>query len=1121
MRNSLSLKFSQFLLFTFALIAAQAQLAEKIKGQNGLMRYSTRFEENTQPDFNSNQPAQLLGLNSPADVKLLSTELDALGSTIYRYTQTLMGYTVESSMLLVVVRNNKIQSITGNIILDLPQDIQSRNNATISAQQATQRAVQNTGAREFAWQSQVMEDNLRNQTGNITASYFPSPSLCWFNFGEQLDPTNLRLCYKVDVYATEPLSRAFYFVDAQSGKVLGSRTTLCHVDAVGTAATAYSGSQSIHSDNTGTSYRLRDLTKGNGVITLTASGADYTSTSANWTLTGTAQYALDAHYGVSQTYSFYQSNYNRNSVDNAGYALTSYVNETATTDNAYWDGTSMHYGNRSSNGAGITAIDVTGHELTHGVTQYTSNLNYSYQSGAMNESMSDIFGKSVQFWSKPTDVNWLLSNDMGWNIRNMSNPNAYSQPDTYLGTYWATSASDNGGVHTNSGVGNYMFYLLVTGGSGVNDIGNSFTVTGIGLTKADAILYRSETVYLIPTSQYADWRTACINASTDLYGAASPETYAVMNAWFAVGIGAAAPSGTCAVPASLASSAIGDNTATLTWGAASGAGSYIVQYKASSATTWSSASTTTNSLVLNSLIAGTAYSWQVQSVCTTGGNTAFSAASTFTTTGVAPIVYCTSSGSTLDGITNVTFNTINNTTSATTVGYTDYTAISTAVSTGSSYTLTVKINTGGNYTNYSKAWIDWNHDGTFSTTTEEYSLGTATNVTNGNTSLSPLSIAVPATAYIGTTRMRVSTQYNTNPSPCAASFDGEVEDYSIVISQGSSCITPSALAATQITGTGATLGWGTTGASSYTLQWKLSSDAAWNTVTGITTNSYFLSGLASCSNYSWQVSGNCGTTQSAYSAAAAFSTIGCTVVYCSSNGTNQTREYIKKVVLNTINNTSASNGGYGDYTSISTTLTGGTTYSANLTPGFVSTSRREYWTIYIDYNKNGVFTDAGEKVVTVSGTAAVTKSFTVPTAALNGATRMRIQMQYGSYVTSPCSVFTNGEVEDYTVTIAGNAQLGFTQEEALSTDKALQPELNIYPNPTSGLLNIQFDNAYEGPVFLQVFNEAGQLVMRKNSVAASGTNKWQIELEGLPSGLFVFELQTSSSAYRKALLLTK
>ncbi|MEI6882803.1 MAG: M4 family metallopeptidase, partial [Bacteroidota bacterium] len=532
---------------------------------------------------------------------------------------------------------------------------------------------------------------------------------------------------------------------------------------------------------------------------------------------------------------YYFNVFGRNSINNAGYALTSYVNESATVDNAYWDGTAMHFGNRSSNGAGITAIDVTGHELTHGLTQYTSNLTYSNQSGAMNESMSDIFGKTVQFWSKPNDVNWLLSNDMGWNIRDMANPNAYGQPDTYLGTNWYTGTADNGGVHTNSGVGNFMYYLLVTGGSGVNDIGNSYVVQGIGLTDAAAILYRSETVYLISSSNYSAWRTACISAATDLFGASSNQANQVMNAWYAVGIGTAAPSGTCSIPSGLSSSAIGDNVATISWAAATGASSYQVQYKASSSTNWTTAAASGTTLNLTNLLPGTTYTYQVLSFCTSGGFTAYSTAATFTTTGVAPLIYCTSAGQTLDGIANVTFNTINNTTGLS--GYADYTAtISTTVSTGSVYPLTVKLNTGGNYTNYAKAWIDWNHDGTFSTTSEEYTLGTAVNVTSGNTSLSPLSITVPASAYIGSTRMRVSTQYNANPAPCTASFDGEVEDYTINVIVGSNCATPSTLTSTSIGTAGATLGWASTGAASYTLQWRLTSGTTWTTVSGITTN---------------------------------------------------------------------------------------------------------------------------------------------------------------------------------------------------------------------------------------------------------------------------------------------
>ena len=127
----------------------------------------------------------------------------------------------------------------------------------------------------------------------------------------------------------------------------------------------------------------------------------------------------------------------------------------------------------------------------------------------------------------------------------MSNPNAYQQPDTYKGTYWYTGTSDNGGVHTNSGVLNYWFYLLAHGGSGTNDKGTSFNVTGIGIDKAAAIAYKTLTTYFIPSSQYGDARRLSVKAAQDLYGVGSTEATQTTNAWVAVGVAEAAAPPPC------------------------------------------------------------------------------------------------------------------------------------------------------------------------------------------------------------------------------------------------------------------------------------------------------------------------------------------------------------------------------------------------------------------------------------------------------------------------------------------------------------------------------------------------------------------------------------------------
>ncbi len=521
---------------------AQVSMRSLIKGENGKSASFTRLSPDKQQDFIPSQAKSLLGIDANSDLVLMNTDTDQLGEVHHRFNQTYKGIPIENSMYIMHTSKNKLTGMSGIIVLDFDKQMAQRTiTSTLSPANAVQAALSYVHAETYAWQDTVLENQVKSRSGDINSTYYPIATLVWYSPGKQIEPGDLHLAYKVDVFAKKPLSRAYYFIDAQSGQVLGKKDELFYSDVIGTANTAYSGVQNIHSDLVSGTYSLKDLTKGNGIHTGSAVTSNYyTSATANWNLTGADQYALDAHYGVSQTYDFFKSKFNRNSINNSGYALYSYVNDPATNETnvgAYWNG-NMVFGTFTGSGAGITSIDVTAHEITHGLTSFTSGLIYSYESGAMNESMSDIMGKSVQFWSKPADINWVLGNDMNWLIRNMANPNQYSQPDTYLGTYWYAGSVDNGGVHTNSGVGNFMFYLLVNGGSGTNDIANNFTVNGIGLTKADAIIYRTETVYMTPTSQYADWRTACINAATDLYGATSNEVVQVKNAWFAVGIGA-------------------------------------------------------------------------------------------------------------------------------------------------------------------------------------------------------------------------------------------------------------------------------------------------------------------------------------------------------------------------------------------------------------------------------------------------------------------------------------------------------------------------------------------------------------------------------------------------------
>ncbi|WP_167768865.1 M4 family metallopeptidase [Nocardia sp. CS682] len=196
--------------------------------------------------------------------------------------------------------------------------------------------------------------------------------------------------------------------------------------------------------------------------------------------------------------------------DGKGKALRATVRLCTTTacpyQNAFWSGSYMAYG------SGLTTEDITGHELTHGVTQHTNGLVYRNEPGAINESMSDIFGELTFLVNTSNPCNtaanrWKLGacSSIGV-IRDMKNPNAYQDPDTYRGRYWYTGTGDSGGVHINSGVGNKTAQLMVDGGSL-----NSVNVTAIGLEKTAALYWTTQTL-LTSNSNYAALSTALKNA---------------------------------------------------------------------------------------------------------------------------------------------------------------------------------------------------------------------------------------------------------------------------------------------------------------------------------------------------------------------------------------------------------------------------------------------------------------------------------------------------------------------------------------------------------------------------------------------------------------------------------
>ena len=256
----------------------------------------------------------------------------------------------------------------------------------------------------------------------------------------------------------------------------------------------------------------------------------------------------EAYDGTGATWTMYKECFDRDSIDGAGLPLISTVHYDRDYANAFWDGNQMVFGDGDGEifGGFTGSVDVTGHELTHGVTQYTANLAYEGQSGALNESISDVFGslaKQHALGQTAADADWLIGAGIfrpgvqGVALRSMAAPGtAYDDPrlgkdpqPAHMSDYVETT-EDNGGVHINSGIPNRAFYLVATalGGNAWSEAGRIWYAT---LTSGD----------LPETADFTTFATATQSAATTLYGADSPQLTAVTTAWQQVGVLAPSP----------------------------------------------------------------------------------------------------------------------------------------------------------------------------------------------------------------------------------------------------------------------------------------------------------------------------------------------------------------------------------------------------------------------------------------------------------------------------------------------------------------------------------------------------------------------------------------------------
>ncbi|MCU0325376.1 MAG: M4 family metallopeptidase [Spirosomaceae bacterium] len=503
-------------------------------------------------DFLNEVKAKLRIENPAQELEMVDMNTDELGMTHIKIHQKYNNIEVYGSEILLHSKGEQIDLLNGR---SYPTPQLNSTAPSISADKAIELAMNDVSKHAIVQKSGVAAKLLAKQADKA--------DLIIYHLNEKPDAE--RLVYHATI-KPNLLERWEYFVDANSGEILDKYNHTCSLDGPFTAKARDLNNveRTINIHQVGNTYYMIDTSR--PMYNRTASklpndpmGAIWTidaqnsranedlqfshitsPNGANWSPT-----AVSAHHNGGLAYEYYRTKHNRNSLDGKGSTIISVINiadeDGKGMDNAFWTGEFMGYGNgRDAFRALAGSLDVAGHEMTHGVVENTARLEYRNQSGALNESFSDVFGALVEAYGDPNDTQWWrIGEDVtrttafpSGALRNLQNPNQGGprdpgyQPKTMSQYAFLrdTEDEDNGGVHVNSGIPNYAFYLFASNAN-------------VGLARAEQVYYRALTKYLTRTSKFVDARLAVVRSASELYGGdASAVTQAARAAFDAVGI---------------------------------------------------------------------------------------------------------------------------------------------------------------------------------------------------------------------------------------------------------------------------------------------------------------------------------------------------------------------------------------------------------------------------------------------------------------------------------------------------------------------------------------------------------------------------------------------------------
>ena len=493
------------------------------------------------------------GLNETNTFELIHSYADRAGKIHNTYQHRVGSYPVEGQMFILHRdKNGRVSAVNGTII-----NIENKKSRYSLREQVKEKIpISKDKARSIAFQA--------NNLPESKALDVPVETV----FVKSIKQKGLFLLahkVRVDDFSTTQIQSKNVFVDVEKGDIIHEISLLAHTDVLGRGDGFYRANLPLHLQLVDGYYQMidseRNITTFDGESSrrlwdvYNGVGTVYNQTAANFSPSP----INDLHWGLARTYDYYKEVHNQRSYDNLGGDIKAFYNVVIMDgDRAGFPNNAvaipapyntMVFGRGGDSFNPLTGLDIVGHEFTHLVVDNNGRggLYYQGESGALNEGFADIFGTSIEHYAV-NDADWfigtgVIKDDPIHFMRSMRNPKESQersrQPNTYKGEYWVdtTMQWDNGGVHFNSGVLNYWYYLLVEGGTGVNDIGNDYIVSGIGLKKAEQIAFWTLLTQLGSNSQYIDAMEGTLTVVEELYGADSEEYFAVYDAWYAVGFG--------------------------------------------------------------------------------------------------------------------------------------------------------------------------------------------------------------------------------------------------------------------------------------------------------------------------------------------------------------------------------------------------------------------------------------------------------------------------------------------------------------------------------------------------------------------------------------------------------